>query len=833
MVSRQVAALASTVLLILGGTALAAEPGGGLVSEWLVCGPFLSKGMPVFYEDHLAESGGERDVEPVEGAAVTNKGLDGGIGNWYGRSMWRKYQTKDDGFVDFLATYADTPGKHFGAGQQVAYAFGRIPSPEKRRVLFEIRTTDALQVWVNHREVLYNHTFRGGARDGGVDLVVVELEQGENPVLVKVGDYRYSNEWGMALRVVEASSSVYLNRKDLLLPQLRVGEKLRGWASVSLVNTTRDRLAGVSVEVKENDLFAPGVVSAPPLEAEWNSRVAFIVETKRPVAAGDTATARLVVVVRGNGVADSLELAPTVRMQDQSFTRTYHSEVDGSVQYYSLLVPPTYDGTRPFPLIVALHGAHVKECIGAYQTKDWAIIMTPYGRGNTGYREIGTNDVFTAVDAVEKEFRIDPDRVYLVGHSMGGHGTWYLGMHYPDRWAALNPMSGYGDYRVGGYSDPGIPDWQVPLYVGRSAIFCVENALHLPVFDVHGAQDDDVTVEQSRRMSGALKELGYEVVYDEHPDKGHWWGMDFPNAIEFIKGKVRNPSPKEVVFRTNRLQFNQSYWVRVDAIEKVPELARIRARIAEGNRIEVETANVRRFSLLLDGRLVDPRQTVTVITDGASSFTGAIPADSTLSFEKPNGGSHWQAAGPVTGLRKSHELFGPMLDAYSSPFLYVYGTSGTAADTEANRRAARQDALDWRTWANGNAEIKTDVEVTPKDIEEKNLILYGGPACNAIVARIAEQLPIRLRATQVEVGERKLTGDDIGVKMIYPNPLNPNRYVLVNAGATPDVVGWFPRLGDPLYDPLPDYVVFRKNDLEQDRHRVLEAGYFDGEWRVP
>jgi enterochelin esterase-like enzyme len=825
-------AVAYGLALGLGSDALAAAPREGLLSQWLVCGPFPSADMTVFYQDHLQQLGGEQAAAPVEGMAVTNKGLDGGVGNWYGRSVWRRHQTKDDGYVDFLAMYADTTGRRFEVTQKVAYAFCTVESPEARRVLLEIRTNDALQVWVNHKEVLYNHTFRGGWRKGGVDLVVVDLEKGANPVLVKVGDYRYQNEWGMALRVMEAKDRIYLNREDVLLPQLRVGEELRGWASISLVNTTPERLEGVTIEVRGNDLFAPQVVQAQPLEPEWDSRVAFFIATKRVVAASDSGKAELEVVMRENGAAHSLLLAPEVRRQDQSFTRTYRSEVDGSVQYYSLLVPPSYDGTRPFPLIVVLHGAHVKECIGAYQTKDWAIVMTPYGRGNTGYREIGTNDVFTAMGEVQKEFTIDPDRVYLAGHSMGGHGTWYLGMHYPDRWAALNPMSGYGDYRVGGYSRPEIPDWQVPLYVSRSAIFRVENALHLPVFDVHGAQDDDVTVEQSRRMTAALKQLGYEVVYDEHPDKGHWWGMDFPNATAFLKERVRNPVPMEVVFRTNRLQFNQAYWVRIDAIETVPELARIRARVLAGNQLEVETENVRRFSLLLNGRLVDPRQPVAIAADGVLGFNGAVPVDSALSFEKEEGGRYRLAQGEATGLVKNHQLFGPIIDAYSSPFLYVYGTSGTAADTEANRRAARQDALDWRTWANGNAEIKRDVEVTPTDIEDKNLVLYGGPACNTIVAAVSEELPIRFRGNLVQVGTREFAGDDIGVKMIYPNPLNDHRYVLVNAGATPEVVGWIHRLGDPLYDPLPDYVVFKKSDLEQDRHHVLEAGFFDWQWQI-
>lgn len=826
---------AGVALGLMGAVAAGGVPAGAtgeMVTQWLVCGPFPGTEMTSFYEDHLGELGGESQAAPVAGTTVTNPGLDGGIQAWYGKSTWREQRTADDGYVDFHALYADTAAHAFTVTRKVAYAFTTVHSPAGRRVLFEVRTNDALQVWVNHREVHYNHLFRGGWRRGGVDLVVVDLLAGPNAVMVKVGDYRYQNEWGVALRVRPVADRIYPNVADVLLPNLRAGEPLEGWASISLVNTAPQRLDSVTVEVVGSDLFAPQVTQAPPLEPEWDSRVAFRVVTRRAVTASDSGRAVLSLVVRQGDQAHRLSLAPEVRKPEQSYTRTYLSEVDGSVQPYSLLVPATYDGTRRLPLLVVLHGAHVKECIDAFQPKDWAVVMTAYGRGNTGYREIGTNDVFRAMEAAEAELRIDPDRVYLAGHSMGGHGTWYLGTHYPDRWAALNPMSGYGDYRVGGYSDADVPRWQIPLLVGRSAIFTVQNLLHLPAFVVHGAQDDDVTVEQARRMSAALRELGYTVVYDEHADQGHWWGMDFANAQDFLRAQVKDPAPREVVLRTNRLQCNRAYWVRLDAIERVPELARIRAVASPGNHIAVEAENVLRFTLFADERLVERGQPVSVTTNGQVSFAGSADAFP-LSLERDAEGAYRVTTGASGATEKSEKVFGPLIDAYSSPFIYVYGSVGMPAETQANQRAARQDALDWRTWANGNAQIRRDTEVTEADVRAKNLILYGGPASNAITARIAAQLPIRLERGTVRVGPRAYSGPDLGLRMVYPNPLNPERYVLVNAGSTPQVTDWLRNVGDPLYDPLPDYVVFRRSDLERHRDDVLEAGFFDRDWAVP
>ena len=67
------------------------------------------------------------------------------------------------------------------------------------------------------------------------------------------------------------------------------------------------------------------------------------------------------------------------------------------------------------------------------------------GRGpdeETRYRALSEQDVLNVLEIVTREYKIDPDRIYLMGHSMGGFGTWWLGQKYADTWAAIAPMSG-------------------------------------------------------------------------------------------------------------------------------------------------------------------------------------------------------------------------------------------------------------------------------------------------------------------------------------------------------------------------------------------------------
>ncbi len=112
----------------------------------------------------------------------------------------------------------------------------------------------------------------------------------------------------------------------------------------------------------------------------------------------------------------------------------YRSGIDGTDQPYRLYLPRAYDGTRPWPLIFALHGTSGNEATlfdderygqGALlraAEKYGAVVVSPFGRGATEYRGIGENDLFSVLAEVRARYRIDEDRIYLTGHSMGGSG---------------------------------------------------------------------------------------------------------------------------------------------------------------------------------------------------------------------------------------------------------------------------------------------------------------------------------------------------------------------------------------------------------------------------
>jgi predicted esterase len=193
--------------------------------------------------------------------------------------------------------------------------------------------------------------------------------------------------------------------------------------------------------------------------------------------------------------------------------RHYLFKEAGEIMPYRVFVPSKYDGSKAFPLIVALHGLGGSEASMFGQNyamldpaeKHGYIVVAPmgyridgfYGRTPDRRAQLSEKDVMNVLALVRKAYKIDPDRIYLMGHSMGGIGTWTLGAKHPEIWAALGPISGVADPKT------------------------VEAMRHIPEIVVHGDADTTVPVSGSRAMVEEMKRLGTEVKYIEVPGGSH------------------------------------------------------------------------------------------------------------------------------------------------------------------------------------------------------------------------------------------------------------------------------------------------------------------------
>jgi predicted peptidase len=204
-------------------------------------------------------------------------------------------------------------------------------------------------------------------------------------------------------------------------------------------------------------------------------------------------------------------------------------DVDGSTYRYQVFVPSSAAGGKRPPVILFLHGSgergsdnhkQVEVGIGSYaraHLSDFpAIVVFPQAPENMEWNQV-TDMAFAQLDAATREFNGDPDRTYLTGLSMGGYGTWDYALRSPKRFAALVPI-------CGGLTHPERPSMNVDGIAGEADPYAtVAGKLRdIPVWIFHGAKDDVVPPEFSRRMDAALKAAGAkDARYTEFPDASH------------------------------------------------------------------------------------------------------------------------------------------------------------------------------------------------------------------------------------------------------------------------------------------------------------------------
>jgi predicted esterase len=205
------------------------------------------------------------------------------------------------------------------------------------------------------------------------------------------------------------------------------------------------------------------------------------------------------------------------------FKRHYVLDTAGEIIPYHMYLPKSYNGSHTYPLIIALHGlGGTEDAFFDNYDKAFPPLAEQHGyivAGVLGYRvdgsygwglgnppadpnarhtqDLSEQDVMHVLDLARKNYKIDPNRIYLMGHSMGGIGTWKLAPKYPDIWAAIAPFSGSG------------------------APATLERIKSVPEFVVHGDNDPTVNVQGSRTMVAKMKELGIEVKYVEVPGGNH------------------------------------------------------------------------------------------------------------------------------------------------------------------------------------------------------------------------------------------------------------------------------------------------------------------------
>jgi dienelactone hydrolase len=790
-------------------------------------------------------------------------------------STWQPIRANQDGVLAHAAL----------AG---GYAFATVESPSERIALLDAR---------GHRHVYVNGEPRAGdVYDNGSLRIPIKLREGANEFLFRGGRGR------LRAVITEPPAPVFIESRDMTLPDVIAGEELEAplLAGIIITNATEDWVGGLQITASISGAVVsetrvaligpltlrkvPVEISIPPGLAGGDVKVTLQL---RP--AGEARPdlpppfSRLIFSDREPGEPLHEEtITLRIRQPHQTHKRTFISTIDGSVQYYA--VTPMPPGTprertgddaaaRDMPaLFLSLHGASV-EALGqaqAYAPKAWGHVVAPTNRRPFGFdwEDWGRMDALEVLHLAARRFGTDPRRTYLTGHSMGGHGTWQLGVHFPGLFAAIAPSAGWPDF----WSYTGAPAWPEGTPVERllhrsmnpsRTRELVRNLEHGEgvarsggVYILHGDADDNVPVAQARMMREALAKFHTNFAYYEQPGAGHWWGnecVDWPPLFDFLSQNTR-PEDHQVAridFTTaNPAISSRSYWATIEQQILPLEFSRLQATIDGRNRrITAGTSNIAQLAFDLSPfrsateSTLSGTQSFTIEIDGQTVEAAAAAGD--LLRLSRGGGEQapWTVAGALNTAHKHPGRAGPFKEAFQNNVVLVVGTFGTPEETEALYQRARFDAETFLYRGNATPLIIPDVLLDLEAIgiahkvrfvgEDANLILYGNAETNAAFTLLDPASPITIRRGRITIGDRTLEGDDLACLMIHPRPGTP--------GASIGIVGATGPAGLQLTAQLPyfvsgvaypDWMVFGPEMLESHTAGVRGLGFFGNDWTL-
>jgi predicted esterase len=552
---------------------------------------------------------------------------------------------------------------------------------------------------------------------------------------------------------------------------------------------------------------------------------------------------------------------PWVHHFGHAVARAYRSRIDGSVQPYAVTWPADYgkDPRKKWRLDIVLHGrdAGLTEVKFLHQhagdkaaAKQDFVQLDIFGRGNNAYRWAGETDVFEAIDAFLEVERLlgraallDPARVVLRGFSMGGAGTWHLGLHRPDRWCVLGPGAGFTTTHGYLKSIPDkLPPYQEDCLRIYDAVDYAENAFNVPVVAYGG--DKDPQLQAARNIEARLKPHHIDIQLLVAPGLAHQfppeWQQKAQAAYAPHVGTGRAAFPERIRFVTYTLKYPSCSWVEVLRMVRHYEQALVDARRTV-NEFTVTTRNVRTLRLNLSEEVLQP---VALSIDGQEiKAQPYLPpgGNSTLYLERQ--GKEWHSVLPqklavdrLRRLQKISGLQGPIDDAFMEGFLCVRGSSKPwhAATQKYADRVLNRFEQEWDKYLRGVLPIKDDVDVTDEDLASKHLILFGDPASNSLIGQALDRLPLTWNEKTITLasGQSYNAGEHVPV-LVYPSPFNGGRYVVLNSGHTFHAKD-FGGTNALLYPRFGDYAVLKLKASDNDplAADVAVAGLFDDTWQM-
>ncbi len=545
--------------------------------------------------------------------------------------------------------------------------------------------------------------------------------------------------------------------------------------------------------------------------------------------------------------------------------RGYRSKLDGSVQPYGVAWNQPAKRTDVWCRGRSEKGLELQFIAKQMTNPDpppapGVLMVYPLGRYCNANKLAGEVDTLEALQHALNEYDMDPKQVAIRGFSMGGAAAWHLAVHYPDKWFAATPGAGFSEtpqfLKVFQSETLAPAPYEQTLWQMYDCDKWALNLKNVPTIAYSGAIDKqkqaaDVMAEACWNLP---LEDRFELAHIVAPDTGHKITPEARKEIERRLNAIHsmqlyNETPKKVWFTTMTLKYNRCHWLTVDSLKQHWQPAVVRASFytQDGSAsVTIHASGVKRLTLQFDANQLPKnvsRMFVSFSDDSANtdhsertlSRSSDLSWNSSWIFHEES--KSWKRVGSdeqYLGLRKKHNLQGPIDDAFMDSFIFVPPSStGSHPGIDAWVKSEMDRAVrEWHRQMRGDVRIVAADQLKEADIKGNNLILWGDPTSNAKMAELLKDLPIKWSNTEIAIGSNKFDAETHVPVMIFPNPQAPSRYVVLNSGFT---YREYDYLNNARQVPkLPDWALIdvRTNPDARWPGKVVAADFFNEQWQV-
>ncbi|WP_242082996.1 alpha/beta hydrolase-fold protein [Aestuariivivens sediminis] len=708
-----------------------------------------------------------------------------------------------------------------------------------------------------HSLVLINGLpHEGDHYDFGYNLVPLTLKKGNNTFVLKVGRFPR-----IRARLIEPKQKVQFTTRDMTLPDILVEEDQAYLGAIRLVNATENWVKSHRVKSTINgSVLETKMADIPPMSVQ---KIGFTIAAVTDSASYGTNDLKVEVWDGNNQLVDSKTIPIQVKSKHIHHKRTLQSHIDGSIQYYSV-APSLQTDLEDSALFLSVHGASVEAVnqANAYKKKDWGNLIAPTNRRPFGFawEDWGRLDALEVLSEAKRIYNPHPNKIYLTGHSMGGHGTWYLGATYPDHFAAIAPCAGYPDLLL--YRDSFLnrlkemPEAELNRYgmtpkalerlkmddvktpveqmIERAGtpsrtLKLIRNYLHHGVYILHGEKDNVVPTYLARDMRERLGKFHPDFSYYEYPGGEHWYGdhsVDWDPLFNFFKERTipEDSSMTKLEFYTGSPGVSsKSHFITIHQQEKAFEVSSFQFTKEKG--CHITTDNVAHIEV--DFRTLE--DTISQLVIDGSKFK--ISKKDKTFFKKET--DQWRMTSAPSLQQKGPHRNGGFKDAFRHNVLLVYATQGTETENEWYYNRARFDAETFWYRANGHIDMVRDVDFSLKAYPNRNVVLYGNADNNAAWDQLLKNCPIQVKDYGVNINGKTLFGNQWGMYFIVPRTDSDLASVgVVTATGSKGMKAAYMNHYLVNGTTFPDVVLFDDTVLTEGMRAVKWAGFFGNDWSI-